>query len=101
MKRIAFVVLLLSWLTACASHGGGTQQSPPLPRTSADPADTFLAVIGTPFLWAVKVPVCVVSAVIAAPIAGAASMATNGQETTRALRDGVKQNCGPPWAFEP
>ena len=95
MRRTAIAALLLSCLAGCANQGGGAQQSP------ADPADTFLAVIGTPFLWAVKIPVCVVSAVIAAPIAGAASVATNGQETTRALRDGVKQNCGPPWAFEP
>jgi|SRR5687767_2306320 hypothetical protein len=99
MRRTAIVVLFLSCLAGCASQGGGAPQ--PQPTTSADPADTFLAVIGTPFLWAVKIPVCVVSAVIAAPIAGAASVATNGQETTRALRDGVKQNCGPPWAFEP
>jgi hypothetical protein len=86
MRRTAIAALLLSCLAGCANQGGGAQQSP------ADPADTFLAVIGTPFLWAVKIPV---------PIAGAASVATNGQETTRALRDGVKQNCGPPWAFEP
>jgi hypothetical protein len=99
MKRIVVIVLSLCFLAGCASQGGGAQQ--PQPTTSADPADTFLAVIGTPFLWAVKIPVCVVSAVIAAPIAGAASVSTNGQETTRALRDGVKQNCGPPWAFEP
>ena len=98
MRKTSFLVLALFALAACASQGGGTQ---PAPTAQPDPADTFLAVIGTPFLWAVKIPVCVVSAVIAAPIAGAASVATNGQETTRALRDGVKQNCGPPWAFEP
>jgi hypothetical protein len=100
MKRIVLVALTLSWLAGCASQGGGAQQSPP-PTSSADPADTFLAVIGTPFLWAVKIPVCLVSAVVGAPIAGAASVSTNGQETTRAVRDGIKQNCGPPWAFEP
>ena len=99
MTRIVFVAPTLFLLAACASQGGGAQ--PSAPTTAADPADTFLAVIGTPFRWAVKIPVCVVSAVIAAPIAGAASVAMNGQETTRALRDGVKQNCGPPWAFEP
>jgi hypothetical protein len=99
------VPMLLLLLAACASErqamapqpGGAPQPAGTPPR----PGETFLAVIGTPFLIAFKIPVCVASAAIAAPIAGAASLAGSGREARRALGEGLEQNCGPPYILSP
>jgi hypothetical protein len=100
MRSPLVFALSLSVLVACAS---GTPGPPPPGQAERQPdaGDTALAVAGTPFLWAVKIPVCVVSAVIAAPIAAAAQLSVDGQETQRTLGEGVKDNCGPPWVLQP
>jgi hypothetical protein len=91
MHKIALILALALALTNCAS-------TPP-PR----PGKTALSVIGTPFLLAFKIPVCVVSAAVAAPLAGAAELANTYQAASleEALGDGLESNCGPPYVVAP
>lgn len=96
MHRIALVILLA--LTCCATPPPSGVAAPP-----TSPGRTALSVIGTPFLIAFKIPVCVISAVIAAPLAGAAQL-TDSYQRTRLdyeLGDGLERNCGPPYVLTP
>jgi hypothetical protein len=65
--------------------------------------NTFISVVGTPFLIAFKIPVCVASAAIAAPLAGVSALNpdSGGREFREALGAGVAQNCGPPYVVSP
>jgi hypothetical protein len=89
MHKIALILALA--LTDCAG-------TPP-----PSPGETALSVIGTPFLLALKIPVCIVSAAIAAPLAGAAELANTYQAASleEALGDGLESNCGPPYVVAP
>jgi hypothetical protein len=88
MQKIALVLVLV--LAGCAS-------APP------SPGRTVLSVIGTPFLLAFKIPVCIVSAAVSAPLAGAAEIAGTRQADSleESLSDGLERNCGPPYAVAP
>jgi len=89
MKRLlALSILLLGG--GCVSNPDGSLQPPEL-----------ITVVGTPFLIAFKIPTCVASLALAAPAAGGlepASPYAREQRFRPYLRDGVKQNCGPPYA---
>jgi hypothetical protein len=63
--------------------------------------DTFISIVGTPLLIAFKIPLCAVSVAIAAPLAGAAALTPDGQETQHALGAGLASNCGPPYVVNP
>jgi hypothetical protein len=81
---------LVAALCACAGA-----QGPPASGAGA------ASVIGTPFLVAFKLPVCVVTVALAAPLAGATGLADSDEsrEIRRDLDQGVAQNCGPPYAL--
>jgi hypothetical protein len=69
MHRVALAALALT-LAGCVS--------PPPSDTAARPPraqNVALSVIGTPFLIAAKVPVCVAAATIAAPLAALSQLA--------------------------
>jgi hypothetical protein len=91
MKKIALAFVLALVLVGCASE------------SQPSPGSTALSVIGTPFLLAFKIPVCVVSAVVAAPLAGAAELAGTSQAVSLepSLGDGLERNCGPPYVVAP
>lgn len=91
MHKIALALVLALALAGCAS-------APP-----SSPGRTALSVIGTPFLIAFKIPVCVVSAALAAPLAGAAELAGTSQAASleQSLADGLERNCGPPYVVAP
>jgi hypothetical protein len=98
MRRILSAGLLVAALGACAAQ----------PDQSARPADggaVALSAVGTPFLIAFKVPVCLVTLVIAGPVAGVASLTDRssplGGEVRDGLSDGINQNCGPPYVVSP
>jgi hypothetical protein len=65
---------------------------------------SVVSVVGTPFLLAFKVPVCVGSLVLAGPIAGI-SMLTPPTPDKIELRDdlerGTEENCGQPYVVTP
>ena len=94
--RIKIIVSLLALaLSGCvASPEGPRQQS------------TFISVVGTPFLIALKIPACVGSVAIAAPLAGASQLAESTAvidepSLRRDLDEGLVHNCGPPYAVSP
>jgi hypothetical protein len=91
MHKIAPALVLALALCGCAS-------APP-----QSPGSTALSVIGTPFLLAFKIPVCIVSAALAAPLAGAAELARTNQAygIEQSLGDGLEDNCGPPYVVGP
>jgi uncharacterized lipoprotein len=92
-SKIAAMLLTLA-LAGCAG-------SPEPPRQQA----TFISVVGTPLLIALKIPTCVGSIVIAAPLAAASQLAESSAIDESALRrdldDGLIHNCGPPYAVAP
>ena len=91
------VIALLALLVAGCAAGPTTRQT-----NEAGAGDVFLSALGTPFFLAVKVPVCVASAALAAPVAGLAALAPDRRhETRRKLGDGLEQNCGPPYVLTP
>jgi hypothetical protein len=86
---------LALWLAGCAS--ADTEAS----TSTSSAGDTFISIVGTPFLIAFKIPVCAASIAIAAPIAGAAALTPESRETQRALGAGLASNCGPPYVLSP
>lgn len=91
MKSKVVATLLTVALAGCASN-------PEAPRQEL----SFTSVIGTPFLIAFKIPTCVVSIAIAAPLAGASQLAepsptVDPLSLRRDLDEGLVHNCGPPY----
>jgi hypothetical protein len=91
MKKQAIAAVLVLAAAGCAS--------PPPP----DPQQSAISAVGTPFLIAFKIPVCVVSVALAAPLAGATGLAPSPESSAiRAdLDQGLRQNCGPPYVLAP
>lgn len=88
---------------------GGCQTAPTYSGNSSEhvtavhPGDAAVSVVGTPFYLAFKGMTCAVSAVVAAPVAGIAALSESrfAPEIRESLGDGLKQNCGPPYALSP
>lgn len=101
MQASALAALLLLPLAGCAGTADG-YATPGFPSPYAAAGETFVSVVGTPFLLAFKVPVCAASIAIAGPIAGVSALtAGGGQETRRILGEGLVENCGPPYVLAP
>jgi hypothetical protein len=103
------VLLALALLAGCATAtpqpapgGAAPEAAPdaaarPAPAPSAGPSDWALAVIGTPFVFAFRAVVCTASAVVAAPTAGLLILSEDPRPGLVYLRDGLAENCGPPY----
>ena len=91
-----FVALLLALgLLGCASA-----QEPARQELS------FISLVGAPFLIAFKIPACIGSIAIAAPLAGASQLAVSTSVIDepglrRELDAGLNHNCGPPYVVYP
>jgi hypothetical protein len=100
MRRILSTGLLLATVAACAAQPDQSTTTRP-----ANGGEVTLSAVGTPFLIAFKVPVCLVTLVIAGPVAGVASLTDRssplGGEVRDGLSDGINQNCGPPYVVSP
>jgi hypothetical protein len=98
MRHILASGLLVAALGACATP-------PDQPAQPADGGGAALSVVGTPFLIAFKIPVCLATLVIAGPVGGAAALTDRnsplGDELRDGLADGITQNCGPPYVVTP
>jgi hypothetical protein len=61
----------------------------------------FGATFGTPFLLALKAPLCIATVALSAPLVGASGFAPTPQ--SQAIREdldaGMAANCGPPYVF--
>jgi hypothetical protein len=95
MKSKVAAMLLASALVGCAASPEAPRQTP-----------SFISVVGTPFLIALKIPVCVGSIAIAAPLAGASQLAESNSVIDeyglrRDLDEGLVHNCGPPYVVTP
>jgi hypothetical protein len=107
--RAAF--LSLAFLAGCAT--AARDPAPAAPATpgaaphavqtakpvSAGPSDWALAIIGTPFVFAFRVVACAATAVVAAPTAGLLVLTPHPGPDLAYLRDGLGQNCGPPYGM--
>jgi len=89
MQGKALGALLALALAGCAAAPG---ESPP---------PDFVSMVGTPFLWVVKIPACAAVAVLSGPIVGASAVVDNdgGVEAGDAARNTLKQTCGPPYTL--
>src|ERR1700681_3841997 len=99
LYRSTLAVLVALTLAGCVS--------PPPSDAAARPPNaggTALAVIGTPFYIAAKIPTCGVAAAIAAPLAAISQLAGDYHQGTIArgggrinddLADGLAFDCGP------
>jgi hypothetical protein len=106
-ERIAVRAALVPF---CLMVGLGGCQSPPTysggssERTAVlHPGDAAVSVVDTPFYLAFKGVTCAMSAVIAAPVAVVTALSESrfAPEIRESLGDGLKQNCGPPYALSP
>jgi hypothetical protein len=77
----------------------GAAQPPPPPPSSN--TRSFLSVVGTPFFLAFKIPVCILTAVAAALIAGLSEFSPNGTEVREPAGYTVDSICGPPYVVSP
>jgi class 3 adenylate cyclase len=98
MKHLALAILLSTALSACAAA--------PQDARAPTAESTIVSVIGTPFLIAFKIPVCAVTLAAAAPAAGMIAMVPPEDvpepgKARQVLADGVRANCGPPYAIAP
>lgn len=92
MRMKTLAALLAGALAGCTGSPGAS---------SGD--ERVVTAVGTPFYIALKVPFCVATAVIAAPLAGVSGFAPTerAHELRRDLDDGLTQNCGPPYELTP
>jgi hypothetical protein len=93
-SRFGFLAFAL-FLVGCA-------EPPPPPGPPVSP----VTAIGTPFLIAFKVPVCVATLVVSAPAAALQQLAAPNEDGLQpdirpALDAGIAQNCGPPYELPP
>jgi len=88
---------------------GGCEAAPTYSDNRSDlvtvvhPSNAAVSVVGTPFYLAFKGVTCAVSALIAAPVAGisAVSESRSVPKIQEGLGEGLRQNCGPPYALGP
>jgi len=88
---------------------GGCQTAPTYSGNQSDhvtvvhAGNAAVSVVGTPFYLAFKGVTCAVSALVAAPVAGisAVSESRSAPKIREDLGDGLRQNCGPPYALSP
>lgn len=93
--RVGFALVLATLaVSACSSSSD--------PSSREDVADS----VGTPFYIAFKIPVCVATVAIAAPLAGLAGLSdppeyAAGNDPRPTLDYGIRRNCGPPYVLTP
>jgi hypothetical protein len=92
-KHRIILLVLLSSLCSCAA---------PAP----DERESVARAVGTPFLIALKVPVCVATVLVAGPAAALQQLAAPDQDGLQpdirpALDAGINENCGPPYVVPP
>jgi|ERR1700691_1254193 hypothetical protein len=97
MQRKALLGLMILALAGCA----GTATSPP-------PQPSFVGIVGTPWLIALKIPVCTATILMAGPVAAVATLSNPGLDGNLAASDtrydldrGLNENCGPPYVVTP
>jgi hypothetical protein len=84
---------------------GGCAATPQPGGSAGSAGAAALTAIGTPFLVALKLPVCALTLVAAGPVGALSEIAEPetpfGHDLRQGLGDGIAQNCGPPYAVTP
>ncbi len=97
MRHVAMAGILAAALCGCVEQQAG---APP-----PDNGAAVLAAFGTPFLIVAKIPVCILTVVVAAPVGAVSSISDPatpfGHDVRQGLADGISSNCGPPYAVTP
>jgi hypothetical protein len=97
MGRIAMAGLMAAALAGCTVQAQTT--------TPASGGDNTLAAFGSPLLVLAKVPVCIATIVVAAPVGAVSELSDPatpfGHDLRQGLSDGIAQNCGPPYVVAP
>ncbi|MGH7088572.1 MAG: hypothetical protein ACREFQ_06695, partial [Stellaceae bacterium] len=92
---LAALVLAFGGCAAAPQPGGG----------GSGGGAAALTAVGTPFLVALKLPVCVLTLAAAGPVGALSEIAEPqtqfGRDLRQGLGDGIAQNCGPPYAVTP
>jgi hypothetical protein len=113
MRGMLLALLLAGTVGGCVGAGvmpgnGSQSNAGVLPGNDSQSdggGGQVLAAIGTPFLIVAKVPVCVLTLVVAGPAAAVNELSEDdnslGQEVNQSLADGIDRNCGPPYAISP
>lgn len=103
MRRLSPLILAAAVVAAGCTTAGTRGLPPARDDGRATPAGrATVAAVGTPFLVAFKVPVCVATVAVAGPLAGLFALADPPiRAGQRALAEGVSKNCGPPYAVRP
>lgn len=92
--RLALVALIVAAVAGCSN------------ADDAHPQAYVTSAFGTPFVIALKVPACGVTLGLAGPASAALTLATKAPadqtlQARQALEDGIRDNCGPPYAVDP
>ena len=99
MRQMVMAGVVAAALGGCANQAATTEGPPP------DGGAAVLATFGSPLLVIAKLPICVVTIAIAAPVGAASELSDPatpfGHELRRGLSDGIAQNCGPPFVVAP
>jgi hypothetical protein len=82
-------------ISPVAPPSGATATPSP---AAAGPSDWALAIVGTPFVFDFRTVVCAATAVVAGPTAGLLAFSHEREAGLAYVRDGLAQNCGPPYA---
>jgi hypothetical protein len=110
MRALCLLLVMLFGLAACASGAGNP---PPEPlnqtlwgepeRTAQDSGSRTIGIVGTPFYALAKGVGCVLSVVVATPVAIGLGLSTReDRDQVRANLDrGVGANCGGSYALAP
>lgn len=120
MRNLVSSLFVIAALAGCAAHSADedstktaeaalpppAQVPPPAPVPASPSAGTtLLSVVGTPFLVIFKIPVCILTVVVAGPVAGVSELSNPsdpaGADLRRQLGQGIEQNCGPPYVISP
>lgn len=94
-----FLVVGLGGCESSPTYSGGSSGR----TVVAHPGDAAVSVVGTPFYLAFKSVTCALSGIIAAPVAGVNALSASrfAPDIRESLGDGLKRNCGPPYALSP
>ena len=111
MRGLATATLIATLLAGCVApppaQPGPVALVPPAPPPPAPPLSvTANTVLGTPFMWAVKIPGCAVSLLVVGPVSGVYALANQGrippeQDWHQEVDRGVDTYCGPPYVAPP
>lgn len=102
-RLVPLVAAVALALVGCAGAGSRGPAAGYAGDDATPAGRATVAAVGTPFLMAFKVPVCVATVAVAGPLAGLFALTDPppARAGERRLAEGVSKNCGPPYTVRP